>query len=221
MPLALHTFLAPRKPEFFPPLPGLPAYNSISSSTSHTAPSLFEDLHLEDDIIFDEVFLDIMGLNEAAQPRHVEPLHNYPRKESIVAPLFHSRRKASLANCLAVAPPNSTFELKNIDRLRQTRSKSISSPSAYYRTNKPLPLLPPSNGNIKAEFQVGGWSGLAAAASPGNVNFTNYSMPRKMSTPNAMNRFFGLSSVSGNSAFPVTIPQSPQSPKQSNGPSSL
>ncbi|KAF3930442.1 hypothetical protein ABW20_dc0104859 [Dactylellina cionopaga] len=119
MPFALHTFLAPRKPEFFPPLPVLP--------TSNAAPLFFEDLGLEEDIVFDEVFLDIMGLNEtAAPPRHVtEPMY-FPRNDSVVAPMMASRRKASIANCLA----NQTagFQFKDIERLRQTRSKSLSGP---------------------------------------------------------------------------------------------
>ncbi|EPS40466.1 hypothetical protein H072_5693 [Dactylellina haptotyla CBS 200.50] len=211
MPFALHTFLAPRKPDFFPPLPGLPTY-----SASNAAPSLFEDLGLEDDIVFDEVFLDIMGLNETATPpRHSmnEPVH-VPRSDSIVAPLlnFTAQRKASLANCLAM-PQASPFELKNIERLRQTRSKSVSTPSAYYKQNKPLPLLP-----TKGQRSSENWS-----SSP-SVGFTNYSMPRKMSTPNRflnMNFSASGSASNNNNSLPLAIPQSPLSPKQLDGPSSL
>ncbi|KAF3160573.1 hypothetical protein TWF106_004064 [Orbilia oligospora] len=211
MPFTLHTFLAPRKPESFPPLPVLP-------TNASAAPSLFEDLYLEEDIVFDEVFLDIMGLNESAPapaPRHAnEPVY-IPRSDSIVAPLLMARRKASLANCLS-GHPSAPFELKNMDRFRQTRSKSVSAASALYTKQKadllkPLPSLP-----SKTEIPSIEWSTFnVSPAPPSSSNFTNYSMHRKMSTPN---RFLSVN-FSGSNCIP--IPASPLSPRQLGEPSSL
>ncbi|KAK6363738.1 hypothetical protein TWF730_001156 [Orbilia blumenaviensis] len=205
MPFTLHTFLAPRKPESFPPLPVLP-------TNASAAPSLFEDLYLEEDIVFDEVFLDIMGLNESAQapaPRNAnEPVY-IPRSDSIVAPLLMARRKASLANCLS-GHPAAPFELKNMDRFRQTRSKSVSAASALYSKQKadllkPLPSLPSKDGIPSVEWTI----------TPSSNNFTNYSMHRKMSTPN---RFLSVNFAGSNG---IPIPVTPLSPRQLGEPSSL
>ncbi|KAK6495393.1 hypothetical protein TWF481_003416 [Arthrobotrys musiformis] len=213
MPFTLHTFLAPRKPESFPPLPVLP-------TSASAAPTLFEDLYLEEDIVLDEVFLDIMGLTESHQAPQTpkfnpnEPPAYIPRSDSIVAPLLMARRKASLANCLS-AHPTAPFELKNMDRFRQTRSKSVSAASALYTKQKadllkPLPNLPAKNEIPSIE-----WSTFNVSPSVPPSSFTNYSMHRKMSTPN---RFLTVN-FSGSTCIP--IPASPLSPRQVGEPSSL
>ncbi|KAF3918544.1 hypothetical protein ABW21_db0208718 [Orbilia brochopaga] len=267
MPFALHTFLAPRKPEYFPPLPGLP-----TPTSAHAPVSLFDDLGLEDDIIFDEVFLDIMGLNNiepmAASPivhhhRHTSSTaseaSNIPRNDSIVAPLLvaHAaasrsesivapllstriRRKASLANFFA--NPTASFDSlsKSMDKIRQPRSKSISGPSAYYRQNKtadmlkPLPLLPDTptiseamslaintagSTTSSASTAVSTSSSSSSSGSP-PPSFGNYSLRRKMSTPN-FNRFFNIN-FSGTNNLPIPpSPTSPTSPRELRGPASL
>ncbi|KAJ6259022.1 hypothetical protein Dda_5918 [Drechslerella dactyloides] len=260
MPFALHTFLAPRKPEYFPPLPGLP-----TPTSAHAPVSLFDDLGLEDDIIFDEVFLDIMGLNEPMAspivPRHssslsaTEPPTNVPRNDSIVAPLLVAaasrnesivapllatriRRKASLANFFA--NPTASFDSlsKSMDKIRQPRSKSISGPSAYYRQNKtadmlkPLPLLPDTptiseamslaintTGSAPSSASSATSSATSSSGSP-PPSFGNYSLRRKMSTPN-FNRFFNIN-FSGTSNLPIPpSPTSPTSPRELRGPASL
>ncbi|KAK6335492.1 hypothetical protein TWF696_002266 [Orbilia brochopaga] len=261
MPFALHTFLAPRKPEYFPPLPGLP-----TPTSAHAPASLFDDLGLEDDIIFDEVFLDIMGLNEPMAspiiPRHTssatEPA-SVPRNDSIVAPLLVAaaasrndsivapllstriRRKASLANFFA--NPTASFDSlsKSMDKIRQPRSKSISGPSAYYRQNKtadmlkPLPLLPDTPtiseamnlaintaGSTPSSASSVGSATSSTSSSGGSPppSFGNYSLRRKMSTPN-FNRFFNIN-FSGTSNLPIPpSPTSPTSPREIRGPASL
>ncbi|EWC48453.1 hypothetical protein DRE_02222 [Drechslerella stenobrocha 248] len=242
MPFALHTFLAPRKPEYFPPLPGLP-----TSGAALSGPLFFDDLGLEDDIVFDEVFLDIMGLNDpvpSPMAKFISEPGNVPRSDSIVAPLLVAggrndsivapllatriRRKASLANFFA--HPTASFDSlsKSMDKIRQPRSKSISGPSAYYRQGrgadilKPLPLLPDTPTIAETPILGGPVSSASVptSSSPPGPGFGNNSLRRKMSTP-SFNRFFNIN-FSGTNNIPIPpSPTSPTSPGALRGPSSV
>ncbi|KAF3932278.1 hypothetical protein ABW19_dt0204434 [Dactylella cylindrospora] len=204
MPFALHTFLAPRKPEYFPPLPGLPTY-----SAAPAAPAIFEDLGLEDDIVFDEVFLDIMGLNESSvAQKHVSEPITVPRNDSIVAPLLMNKRKASIANCLT--SQSTQLEFGSTERVRQARSKSVSAASGKHIRPadllKPLPLLP------MKDVPAIEWSAYTTA-SP-TIGFSKYTMARKMSVPN---KFLSVNFSGSN----IPIPLPPRSPKRFGVPATL